>query len=112
MDVVVVVVMSVCGSGVSLVALRWRIGLHRHKCDRVIDLAATAYRRGGIEDAVAMSKALESLMGCTGPEPCFQRPVTVRSVPKLRAAGAEAGSVASRADRDEPRPPRPLRRRL
>lgn len=58
---------------ISLITLRWRIDLQRHKFDRAAELIDTAYLRGGAEALGDMTKAVDVLLARTTPEPRYTR---------------------------------------
>jgi hypothetical protein len=57
----------------SLVGLRWRINLQRHKFDRAAELIDTAYLWGGTEGVGDMTNAIDVLLTRTTPELRYSR---------------------------------------
>lgn len=68
-----IVVSALLTALVSLITLRWRINLQRHKFDRAAELIDTAYLWGGTAALGDMTKAVDVLLSRTTPEPQDQR---------------------------------------
>jgi hypothetical protein len=100
--VLVFAVVAIVSLIAGLIALRWRINLQRHKYDLAATLLDKAFAGGGAKEAVAISKALETVLKSTGSEPRFERSSLQVSVPRRRAfpAGGKLLSIDGAAKGD------------